>query len=118
MQTEVAALMPGRMLGASFVRLLPKETGVRPLVNLSLRGADEVNIYISPPAFDSDAKVVTQSVARARSINQMLQATFQILTHEKSHHPALLGASTFGVNDIYARLKTFRDGLVRRFGKL
>ena len=44
------------------MRLLPKETGVRPIVNLRRR---------------------TTRQGGERSINQILQAAFQILTYEK-----------------------------------
>lgn len=36
-KNEVAEILKMRKLGFSFVRLLPKETGVRPIVNLSRR---------------------------------------------------------------------------------
>jgi len=48
-----------RKLGYSHVRLLPKDTGVRPIVNLRTR------------------------TPKGLSINQILQSTFQILTYEK-----------------------------------
>lgn len=57
--------MRSRELGYSFVRILPKETGVRPIVNLR-RKLDPKGRY-----------------PQGLSINQILQATFQILTYEK-----------------------------------
>lgn len=39
LQDEAASILRQRKLGFSFVRLLPKETGVRPIVNLRRRKA-------------------------------------------------------------------------------
>jgi telomerase reverse transcriptase len=65
-----------------------------------------------------------------QSINQILQATFQILTYEKvgvtikeaqqfnywfhsqQRQPEMLGASVFGPNDIYPRLKAYKAKLL------
>jgi telomerase reverse transcriptase len=58
-QTEVQEVLKQRRLSYSFVRLLPKETGVRPVVNLRRAGQG------------------------GKSINQLLQAAFQILNYEK-----------------------------------
>ncbi|CAE6410670.1 unnamed protein product [Rhizoctonia solani] len=68
-----------RRLGVSHVRLLPKETGVRPIVNLGRK-------------------------AKLRSF--------------KSQKPELLGASVFGVNDIYRKLATFKASLRRSDGTM
>ena len=62
LQPDAKELLRQRRLGFSFVRLLPKETGVRPIVNLRRR---------------------TTRQGGERSINQILQAAFQILTYEK-----------------------------------
>lgn len=78
-----------------------------------------------------DTILQSLSLGRAQSINQILQTTFQILTYEKvsvslsseeihsSHfrlqqrQPDLLGASVFGPNEIYARLKTYKTSLLK-----
>ncbi|OJT07372.1 Telomerase reverse transcriptase [Trametes pubescens] len=88
-QCEAHEILRQRRLGFSFVRLLPKETGVRPIVNLRRR-------------VDKDA------YRPGQSINQILQAAFQILTYEKDRQPDRLGASVFGPNEIYAKLKAFK----------
>ncbi|CCM03069.1 uncharacterized protein FIBRA_05189 [Fibroporia radiculosa] len=93
-KAEAEEILRQRKLGFSFVRLLPKETGVRPIVNLKRRKATV--------PFDRGAQ----------SINQVLQAAFQILTYEKDNQPGLLGASVFGSNEIYSRLKTFKTRLL------
>ena len=43
-QAEAEAYLQHRRLGFSFVRLLPKETGVRPIVNLRRKGPQDVSI--------------------------------------------------------------------------
>ncbi|PIL35516.1 hypothetical protein GSI_02244 [Ganoderma sinense ZZ0214-1] len=47
----------------------------------------------------------------SQSINQILQAAFQILTYEKERQPESLGASVFGPNEIYTKLKAFKTRL-------
>ncbi|KZP22725.1 hypothetical protein FIBSPDRAFT_910389 [Athelia psychrophila] len=70
-ESEAIELLRQRRLGFSFVRLLPKETGVRPIVNLRKRK--------SAPS---------------------------------QSRPNLLGASVFGTNEFYAKLKAFKNGLL------
>ncbi|CDO70652.1 hypothetical protein BN946_scf184756.g19 [Trametes cinnabarina] len=91
-QYEAQEILRQRRLGFSFVRLLPKETGVRPIVNLRRR-------------VDND------TYRPGQSINQILQAAFQILTYEKDRQPERLGASVFGPNEVYAKLKAFKNKL-------
>ncbi|CUA77091.1 telomerase reverse transcriptase [Rhizoctonia solani] len=103
-----------RRLGVSHVRLLPKETGVRPIVNLGRK------------AKLRSFKASNRDETTQPSVNQILNAAFHILNYEKSQKPELLGASVFGVNDIYRKLATFKanvrgpDGTVPKlyFAKL
>ncbi|KAG6899963.1 hypothetical protein C0993_004864 [Termitomyces sp. T159_Od127] len=88
---EAKEVLRQRKLGFSFVRLLPKETGVRPIVNLARRRA-----------------IQRGSQLLELSINQILQAAFQILTYEKYNQPARLGASVFSPDDIYVKLKEYK----------
>ncbi|CAL1716650.1 unnamed protein product [Somion occarium] len=94
---DAQELLRQRRLGFSFVRLLPKETGVRPIVNL--RRKKQVNTGLLPGK-------------PAQSINQILQAAFQILNYEKENQRSLLGASVFGPNEVYTRLKAFKSHLL------
>ncbi|KAF5359331.1 hypothetical protein D9756_003256 [Leucocoprinus leucothites] len=84
-ETDAAEILRQRELGFSFVRLLPKETGVRPIVNLRRKPNGS-----------------------GRSINQVLQAAFDLLTYEKKTRPHLTGASVWGSDEIYARLIDFK----------
>ncbi|KAG8870325.1 hypothetical protein FRB97_009861 [Tulasnella sp. 331] len=82
---QARSILKSRQLGYSHVRLLPKDTGVRPIVNLRRKTSTKY------------------------SINQILQNAFQILTFEKTSRPTLLGASVFGMDEIYSQLKEFRE---------
>ncbi|KAN0139057.1 Telomerase ribonucleoprotein complex - RNA binding domain containing protein [Lactarius tabidus] len=72
-ESEAEEILRQRKLGFSFVRLLPKDTGVRPIVNLRRKRAE------------TQGKTNT----RQQSINDILQAAFQILTYEKTTRPEL-----------------------------
>ncbi|KAG6908673.1 hypothetical protein DXG01_003687 [Tephrocybe rancida] len=91
--TEANEVLRQRRLGFSFVRLLPKETGVRPIVNLAHRKSTQKNGQ------------------KGLSINQVLQAAFQILTYEKQNQPARLGATVFSPDDFYSKLKEYKSRL-------
>lgn len=93
---EAEEILRQRQLGFSFIRLLPKETGVRPIVNLRRR--------TNPKG---------QSAKPILSINQTLRTTFAILTYEKQQQPDLLGASVFSSNEIYQKLKKFKTELLK-----
>ncbi|CAE6487369.1 unnamed protein product, partial [Rhizoctonia solani] len=103
---DPSELDASRRLGVSHVRLLPKETGVRPIVNLGRKAKLR-------PFRGSSRDEATQP-----SVNQILNATFHILNYEKSQKPELLGASVFGENDIYRKLSTFKAGLRRPDGTM
>ncbi|OBZ72156.1 Telomerase reverse transcriptase [Grifola frondosa] len=115
-QHEAEEILRQRKLGFSFVRLLPKETGVRPIVNLRRRKPiSRVSSFISAMAptrnIDSSGIFKGPFQRPEPSINQILQATFQILTHEKEAQADLLGASAFGPNEVYTKLKAFKSRL-------
>lgn len=115
-----------KKLGFSFVRLLPKETGVRPIVNLR-RKIKKVKNSVNTLFFTGTHLLIKFKLHEfvPLSINQILQTTFQILTYEKvtiffrlpgivwdihdqANRPELIGAAVFGRNEIYARLKQFK----------
>jgi telomerase reverse transcriptase len=131
---EAEEILRQRKLGFSFVRLLPKDTGVRPIVNLRRKRAEIKVSQTTRPC----RQTLTQSTCRnlqgktnmrQQSINDILQAAFQILTYEKVSHldsllssvslmgrqiakPELVGASVFGHNEIYGQLKAFKTRLI------
>ena len=62
-QRDAKEILSQRKLGYSYVRLLPKEAGVRPIVNLR--------------------RAPKGGNGRQDSINRILRATFEVLTYEK-----------------------------------
>lgn len=71
-----------RSLGFSFVRLLPKETGVRPIVNLRRKKSpNKVRTCAATSVFV--IIMSGQPFGHELSINQILQAAFCILSYEK-----------------------------------
>ncbi|POV94247.1 hypothetical protein PSTT_16953 [Puccinia striiformis] len=77
-------------LGHSFLRLLPKDKGVRPIVNLKRKSASQTGL----------------------SNNSILQNLFTVLSYEKNVSPDRMGYSVLGLDHIYTRFKNFRS----RFG--
>lgn len=84
-----------RKLAFSHVRLLPKEKGVRPIVNLSHR----------------PSRNAPSTTFRPLSINQLLQNTFSILALEQRRGEELTGSATQAFSDIYRRIKAFKLAL-------
>lgn len=82
-------------LGVSKVRLLPKDHGMRPIINLRRRIQRQRH----------------GGIVLGRSINSILTPTFSILNYQKNTHPELLGSALFSVDDMFARLQAFRTGL-------
>ncbi|KAF7773358.1 hypothetical protein Agabi119p4_5525 [Agaricus bisporus var. burnettii] len=96
-ETEASEIMRQRGLGFSFVRLLPKETGVRPIINLRRK----------------------QTESGSSSINKVLETTFHLLTYEKQTRPELTGVSVRGSDEVYTRLMNFKSRLRHdHFGRL
>lgn len=88
-KSEAEEMLRQRSLGFSYIRLLPKETGVRPIVNLK-----------------------RNKTGQGQSINQVLQAAFKVLTYEKNRQPNLLGASVIGTSEIFTKLAEFKARLL------
>ncbi|KAE9036345.1 hypothetical protein PR002_g7137 [Phytophthora rubi] len=79
---------PERQLSTSRLRLLPKSSGIRPLMNLST--------------------AVKQDKV---SVNRSMEAVHRVLTFEMERHPKrFLGASVRNIDEIYKRVKPlFRE---------
>ncbi|KAJ3562112.1 hypothetical protein NPX13_g8685 [Xylaria arbuscula] len=75
------------------MRLLPKEDGIRPVINLSRRRL---------------AKGMARTKALSPSINTVLAPVGQMLRLERELHPERLGSAIFSVGDIYTRIKAFK----------
>ncbi|KAI6887672.1 hypothetical protein KC360_g3080 [Hortaea werneckii] len=93
--TAVKEDMAKRALGISQVRLLPKDQGMRPIINLRRRVQ----------------RLQHGKLALGRSINSILTPAFSILKFEKAMRPHTLGSALFSVDDIFPRLQAFRDQL-------
>lgn len=95
---ELQRAMTQRALGVSKVRLLPKDHGMRPIVNLRRRIQRQQH----------------GNVVLGRSINSVLTPAFSILNYERGMRPELLGSALFSVEDIFLRLQQFRASLKDR----
>ena len=92
---EVKKQLARRALGVSQVRLLPKEQGMRPIINLRRRVQ----------------KMQYGQLVLGKSINSILTPTFSILNFEKNANPDMLKSALFSVEDMYPRLQAFRTSL-------
>lgn len=88
-----------RPLGYSSLRLLPKNTGVRPILNLRRRTwmkrdwPGRQGFYLGP------------------SINSTVTPIYNMLNYERTRGPEVLGSSLFSMGDIHPRLKEFKEHL-------
>ncbi|KAL9603334.1 MAG: hypothetical protein Q9219_001196 [cf. Caloplaca sp. 3 TL-2023] len=93
-------LLDARSLGFSQIRLLPKDTKLRPIMNLRRR--------------------VTQlqggQAVLGRSINSIVGPVHKMLDLERKQKPGVVGSALFSIGDMYSRLKAFRDCLCSRTG--
>ncbi|KAM0721837.1 hypothetical protein Q7P37_002762 [Cladosporium fusiforme] len=92
---DLQKAMAQRALGVSKVRLLPKEQGMRPIINLRRRVQRQQH----------------GNVMLGRSINSVLTPAFTILNYEKTARPKILGSALFSVDEMFARLQSFRTSL-------
>ncbi|GAA6058467.1 hypothetical protein JCM3770_002740 [Rhodotorula araucariae] len=97
--SQLIPLQRARELGFSYVRLLPKESGVRPIVNLARR---PVKLGLN------GQKEVGQP------INKILQGVFDVLTFEKKRKPHLVGSLVADPQQIFAKLRAFKRRLLEK----
>ncbi|TKA71880.1 hypothetical protein B0A55_06334 [Friedmanniomyces simplex] len=93
----VRKMLAKRALGVSQVRLLPKESGMRPIINLRRRVQS----------------LQHGQMVLGRSINSLLTPAFSVLNYEKNARPEMLGSALFSVDDIFPRLQTFKETLLQ-----
>ncbi|CAG8739674.1 15223_t:CDS:2, partial [Rhizophagus irregularis] len=84
-----------KKLGYSKLKFIPKDNkgNLRPIVNMKRPMHTSVN------------------EKQPKSINAMLNTTFQILKHEKEKNPSLLTGSVFSYNEVHACLKEYKQHL-------
>lgn len=92
-----------RSLGYSSLRLLPKTTGVRPILNLRRRAwiksrwpGKQGASYLGP------------------SINSTVTPVYHMLSYERTRGPDALGSSLNSVGDIHLRLRSFKEHLLQQ----
>ncbi|KFZ12762.1 hypothetical protein V501_04058 [Pseudogymnoascus sp. VKM F-4519 (FW-2642)] len=88
------SVLDSRTIGFSQIRLLPKEKGVRPILNLRRR------------QLRRDSKR-----ALGPSINSTLAPVYNMLTFEKNLSPAKFGSTLFSVGDLYNKIKKFAKAI-------
>ncbi|KAG6001439.1 hypothetical protein E4U21_004328 [Claviceps maximensis] len=88
-------ILDTRRLGFSSVRLLPKGNKLRPIMNLRRRQLSRAG----------SRKML------GPSINSVLSPIHTALKFEKDANPQRLGSTLFSVNDMYTRLKGFKQTL-------
>jgi telomerase reverse transcriptase len=84
-----------RLLGYSQVRLLPKETGARPIINLRRKIIKKQN----------GKPVLSQN------INSQLMPCFATLNYERDLQPQKLGSALFSIGEAHKRLRDFRGNV-------
>ncbi|KAJ5177714.1 reverse transcriptase [Penicillium coprophilum] len=94
---QAERVLARRSLGFGALRLLPKSTGLRPILNLRKRALKKSwknrGMYLGP------------------SINSSITPIFSMLTYERQKAPAKLGSSMLSVGDMHRRLKAYRAQL-------
>lgn len=85
-------LLDSRALGYGQLRLLPKSSGVRPIMNLRKRAT----------------RLRGGKLLLGRGINKVMEPVFNMLDYEKKKQPSRIGSALFSVGDIYPKLKAFR----------
>jgi telomerase reverse transcriptase len=100
---HIKATLSRRALGVSTIRLLPKDKGMRPIINSRRK----------VPRMQNGQLVL------GKSINNILTPAFSVLNYEKSANKDLLASAMFSVEDVYPRLQEYRQRLeaVALFGK-
>lgn len=111
-------ILKSRNLGFSHVRLLPKQTSMRPIMNLKKRSLMMGNQKVLGPSINSILSPI-HSVLRLERVSY-LQLPHRFMTNRVSQDldPSKLGSSLFSVADIHPRLKEFRARLPASPGKL
>ncbi|KFY02560.1 hypothetical protein O988_02079 [Pseudogymnoascus sp. VKM F-3808] len=89
------SVLDSRTIGFSQIRLLPKEKGVRPILNLRRRQLRRDSKRVLGP-----------------SINSALAPVYNMLTFEKNLSPAKFGSTLFSVGDLYNKIKGFAEAII------
>ncbi len=94
--------LESRKIGVARLRFLPKQSGMRFLMNMSKGTVAKFK------SRGSGYKAKTQPVTlKFGPINQRLKLTLRVLQCEAQRQPEAFGSSTYGFNDIFCRYKPF-----------
>ena len=91
-------LLDSRQLGFSHVRLLPKASGFRPIMNLRRR----------------TSKLHKGRSTLGRSVNSIMTPAFHVLDLERNKQPERLEDALFSVGDIYPRVQKFKSSIANQ----
>jgi telomerase reverse transcriptase len=95
---QVERVLARRNLGYGALRLLPKSTGIRPILNLRKRALKE-------------SSWVKGRMFLAPSINSSITPIHSMLNYERQQAPAKLGSTMLSIGDMHHRLKAFKEQL-------
>ncbi|KAJ5752542.1 Telomere reverse transcriptase [Penicillium odoratum] len=95
-------LLERRSLGVGSLRLLPKSTGLRPILNLRKRVLKESNWGGKKRSY------------LAASINSSLAPISNMLSYERKRQPTRLGSALQYVGDIHLKLRDFKRQLIEQ----
>lgn len=101
---QAQKILQSRKIGVARLRLLPKRSGMRYIINLSRK---------SKVTFKSRKKSILTgrpmppTVLSFPTVNSLLKNVHRVLKLEAIRQPAALGSSLFGYNDVYCRLQPF-----------
>ena len=113
--SEASKRLSSQQMGCSTLRLLPKMTGIRPVVNLC---AKQSIGFVDSGGNIRAKKMKIGSETKKLSTNWMLRDTKEILDFERRRNPSLLGAGVFGADDFYHRLCDFVVNLKRSYNDM
>ncbi|KAJ3398178.1 hypothetical protein HDV05_002687, partial [Chytridiales sp. JEL 0842] len=85
--------------GFSYVRLLPKDSGARPIINLARKTTKVVA---------GDGRLNQNSSIKI-SINSLLKKALQVLTYERNRSDFLQGSSVLHPGDIHPKLVAYKN---------
>lgn len=89
-------------LSWSGIRLVPKGTTFRPIMNLRRRA---MIIRDGKKCFE-------------RAINFQLKSVYSVLNYEKLKQPDRLGSSLFSISDLYPKIKAFQVSLLKKMQRV
>ncbi|RDW94000.1 telomerase reverse transcriptase [Aspergillus mulundensis] len=99
-ETAEQLLSGKKSLGYGSLRLLPKTTGIRPILNLKRRTLVK-STYAGKNHYNP-----------AQSVNAAIAPVYSMLNYERGRRSDILGSSMFSVGDMHSRLKGFKESLV------